>query len=191
MTWLARLKKTAIAPDAHPTEPAKPGSVGFVGTPLALNQNSGGEPGAANEPAHAQDFDREAFDERAAILEFDGGMSRAEAEALAAAGGVLASDPDRYCWPHSAAMNTVEIDTFNGRLHLFTRRGLDYTDAERLADRLVIRDREGDDRRLCLECARLDMRGRCQSARLGVIAGAGRELEPVNTILQRCEGFTI
>jgi hypothetical protein len=34
--------------------------------------------------ATAVSFDREAFDERAAIMEFDGGMSRAEAEAAAA-----------------------------------------------------------------------------------------------------------
>lgn len=38
--------------------------------------------GAANDPAAA--IDREAFDERAAILEFDGGLSRAEAEQRAA-----------------------------------------------------------------------------------------------------------
>lgn len=140
--------------------------------------------------ATAASFDREAFDERAAILEFDGGMSRADAEALALTGGVPVSDPDRNCWPHSSTMNTAEIDAFNERLHLFTRRGLDYSEAERLADRLVIRDRDGDERRMCLECAGLDARGRCLPARRGAIPGAGRVLEPVTTILQRCEGFT-
>ncbi len=34
---------------------------------------------------HMNEIDREAFEERAAIMEFDGGLSRAEAERLAAA----------------------------------------------------------------------------------------------------------
>ena len=52
-------------------------------------------------------------------------------------------------------MTGREIDTFTARLHHFTRRGLVALDAERLADKLVTRDREADDRRLCLECAHL------------------------------------
>lgn len=40
-------------------------------------------PGLAGKNAGGEDFDREAFDERAAIMEFDGGMTRAEAEAAA------------------------------------------------------------------------------------------------------------
>lgn len=190
MTSLARLKKTAIAPDTYPTKPTKPGFVGFVGSPLAPSQNSGGDVTTANDPAHVQDFDRKAFDERAAIMEHDGGLSRADAEALAADLCGKPPDPDRYCWPFSVAMNTAEIDTFTRRVGLFAGRGLDYPQAETWADRLVIRDRDADDRRLCLECARLDTRWRCGAAQLGLISGAGRVLEPVTTVLMRCEGFT-
>lgn len=50
-------------------------------------------------------------------------------------------DPDRWCWPHSYAMNTEEIDTFAQRLAAFTSLGMNLNDAEALADRLVIRDR--------------------------------------------------
>ncbi len=43
-------------------------------------------PVVPNVPAkkHMNEIDREAFEERAAIMEFDGGLSRAEAERLAA-----------------------------------------------------------------------------------------------------------
>lgn len=100
-------------------------------------------------------------------------------------------DPDRWCWPHSSAMNTVEIDTMLERTALFNRRGLSALDAELLADRLVTRDRDADDRQLCLECAHLSGRAeamRCaewQRARLGQPGiPAGLAL-----MLQRCDGF--
>lgn len=190
MTWLARLKKSAIGPEPIPTKPTKPTFVGSVGTPAALVQNSAGDAKAANDPAHAEDFDREAFNERAAIMQFDGGMSRTDAEALAAAG--MACGVDRQCWPYTAAMNTAEIDTFNARLHLFTRHGLNYTEAETLADGLVARDRDQDDRRLCLECLHL-RRGTglwgCNQWKRAGLAAAGVPAEVVK-LLQRCEGFT-
>lgn len=50
-------------------------------------------------------------------------------------------DPDRWCWPHSPAMNTVEIDLFWERLARFTEQGMTMIESENLADRLVIRDR--------------------------------------------------
>ena len=66
-----------------------------------------------------------------------------------------AADPDRWAWPHSAAMTGAEIETFTARLARFTDRGLGLEDAEALADKLVTRDRESDDRRLCVECVHL------------------------------------
>ena len=71
------------------------------------------------------------------------------------AAGAHDPDPDRWAWPHSQAMTGREIDTFTAQLHHFTRRGLAEPDAERVADKLVTRDREADDRRLCLECVHL------------------------------------
>lgn len=99
-------------------------------------------------------------------------------------------DPDRHCWPHSAAMNTAEIDRLISRAAQFTNRGLAADDAETMADKLVFRDRDGDDRRVCLECAHLQglARWRCGNAeRAGVGVDLPRELA---VMLQRCPGFT-
>ena len=101
-----------------------------------------------------------------------------------------ASDPDRWCWPHSPAMNTGEIDTFMARLARFTDKRVSYDEAERLADALVIRDREGDDRRLCLECPHLQGFGRwrCGNCQAADVARQGLARDLV-LMLQRCGGF--
>lgn len=102
-----------------------------------------------------------------------------------------AHDPDRHSWPHTTAMNTAEIGAFTERLHLFTRHGLDYTEAETLADGLVARDRDQDDRRLCLECLHLrgcDTSWTCNQWRRAGLAVSGVPAEVVK-LLQRCEGF--
>lgn len=64
-----------------PTSPNRPQPWGH-GKPRI----HGGVPVVPNVPAHKHmnEIDREAFEERAAIMEFDGGMPRAEAERLAA-----------------------------------------------------------------------------------------------------------
>ena len=46
----------------------------------------------------------------------------------------------------------VEIDTFLLRSHLFARRHVAIHDAADLAELLLLRDRDGDKRRLCIEC---------------------------------------
>ena len=105
-------------------------------------------------------------------------------------------DPDRWCWPHSSAMTGREIDTFTARLHHFTRRGLVESDAETLADKLVTRDREADDRRLCLECAHLAGRAGvwgCRNWQQAAIASKARDAQlPAALVIkpQRCDGFT-
>jgi hypothetical protein len=65
------------------------------------------------------------------------------------------SDPDRWCWPHGIGWNTAEIDTFMSRTTLFNRRGISATQADDLAGLLVLRDRDRDSQRLCLECVHL------------------------------------
>ena len=115
---------------------------------------------------------------------------------IAAAVIVPALDPDRWCWPHSEAMTGREIDTFTVRLHHFTQRGLVESDAEKLADKLVTRDRESDDRRLCLECAHLAGltvgSWSCRNWQRAEVANKSRDArlpaELVST-LQRCDGF--
>ena len=97
------------------------------------------------------------------------------------------ADPDRWCWPQSEAMNTAEIDRFRCRVVSFIRRGITDSQAELVADRLVIRDREQDDRRTCLECNTYRP-GRCGNPRAAGLNGhaVGADLA---TLLQRCPGF--
>ena len=86
-------------------------------------------------------------------------------------------DPDRWAWPHSSAMTGREIDTFAARSNQFNRRGLAALDAELLADKLVNRDRDGDDRHLCVECRHCRPGLRCVN-KLAVLH-----------VLQRCDHF--
>ena len=113
-------------------------------------------------------------------------------EAPAADFGPVVNDPefhsedlDRWCWPMSEAMNGREIDLMIARSNLFSDRGMRTDDAERLADVLVNRDREMDDRRLCMECAHLSGR-RCSAS---AIAGAGQNVVALVQLPQRCPAF--
>lgn len=104
----------------------------------------------------------------------------------------VTEDPDRWCWPNSAAMNGREIDLFLIRLDRFRSLGLDLDSAEKLADRLVNRDRDLDDRKVCFECSHLHVGWRCVNWR-----NAGIWLQHSNSklqddfvhLLQRCPGF--
>jgi hypothetical protein len=100
-----------------------------------------------------------------------------------------AIEADRWCWPDSDAMNTAELRALAVRTERFIRQGIGGDEASMLADQLVARDREGDDRRLCLECSWLGDGGRCIAAATGRLPDADRRLEPVTTILQRCPAF--
>lgn len=106
------------------------------------------------------------------------------------------TDADRWCWPHSEVMNTREIDTFMARLGRLTDRGLELDDAETLADRLVERDREADDRRICLECLHLSgVSEKTWSCRNWQRAGVAMQEQDAQLSialvhqLQRCNGF--
>jgi len=112
------------------------------------------------------------------------------------ADGPLPGNPDRWCYPDSTAMTGSEIDTFTARLSRFTDKGVTQGDAQALADRLVQRDRDSDDRRLCLECLHLAGYG-ASSWRCGNWKAAGIAVTPRSTQLaaglvfqlQRCPGF--
>lgn len=97
-------------------------------------------------------------------------------------------DPDRWCWPNCDAMNGAELEQFAKRAKQFTQRGLSAEAAEAMAGRMVIRDREQDDRRTCLECDAFRS-GRCGDHRRAGLSGpeVGRDLA---SMLQRCTGFT-
>lgn len=88
-------------------------------------------------------------------------------------------------------MSEAAVRLFLARVETFTTvRGLRPARADAMADKLVIRDREGDDRRLCLECVHLYGAGKwsCTNWRqAGVPAGA---LAPgLMVLLQRCGSF--
>lgn len=178
MNWLARLKKTQMPPNMDATNATKSGFVGFVASILAPIQKIECVSAAANDPAQAVG------------LVANPPVARLVSTPVSSTAAVV-DDPDRWCWPHSSAMTGREIDTMAERTHLFNRRGLAALEAELLADKLVTRDREADDRRLCLECVHLSRAGgalRCaqwQRAGLGVPGvPAGLAL-----VLQRCDGF--
>lgn len=80
------------------------------------------------------------------------------------------------------------------RLAQFTDKGVSYDNAERLADKLAIRDREGDVGRLCLECTQLQgaRPWRCGNWLVAGIAHTVRGAHLPNDLvstLQNCDGF--
>jgi hypothetical protein len=147
-------------------------------------QKTGADPTAANDPTiQATDAKVPLRVERGQDAKV---MQRSE----------VIQNPDRHCWPHSTAMNGREIDTFTARLTRFTDKGLSLDDGEALADQLVRRDRELDERRLCLECTHLAGHAgtwRCRDWQRAGIAlqarDAGLPTDLVRTF-QRCKGFT-
>ena len=128
-----------------------------------------------------------------ATFEVQAGTKVAESQKSQPAAKDTALNPDRYCGPHSSAWNTCEIELFNRRAALFVRRGADEAQAEKLADRLVTRDREDDDRRLCLECRHLQgaTPWRCGNwfmAGVAVRSGDAGLARDMVMLLQRCPG---
>jgi hypothetical protein len=103
------------------------------------------------------------------------------------------TDPEHWAWPHSTAMNTAELDAFTARLARFTDMGMILADAERMADKLLIRDRESDDRRVCMECVNLHRGSRCRQWHRAGIATRSQDAQlpgDLVTMLQRCDGFS-
>jgi len=101
--------------------------------------------------------------------------------------------PDRWAWPHSAAMTTAEIAALGARVGRFAGLGVPARQAERLADRLVLRDREKEGRALCLECIHYRAGGRCVNAKRAGLADVSQTALPayLAATLQRCDGFAL
>lgn len=76
-------------------------------------------------------------------------------------------------------MNTTEINRMSLRIGMFQRRGLELLQAEALADRCMLRDRDMDDRRACIECKHLQASGTC----------AAKQAPAEKTMFQRCPAF--
>lgn len=97
----------------------------------------------------------------------------------------LTCDDAERC--HAGGWDDAEIATFTTRVTLFMRRGVSVTDADGLAERLALRDRDGDARCMCIECAH-HRPGHCGNHRSAGLhtAAVGADLA---TALQRCAGF--
>lgn len=94
-------------------------------------------------------------------------------------------------WPGETTWNAAEIETFERRLALFTDGSLTLTEAEALAERLLARDRDGDERTLCIECAHY-RHGRCvnwKAAGFVKSRDADAKLGDYAVTPKRCEGF--
>ncbi len=186
MKWLTRLKKIEVTPKQEATEPTKPSFVGFVAPILTPIQKTGVEQTAENDPAN-----------QVQVFALDHVHDKVRIEVPTENDQTAVIDNlDRWCWPHSIAMTGAEIDTFTARLARFTGKGLSLDDGEALADILVKRDRESDDRRLCLECLHLAGHAAgswgCRNWQRAEVANNSRDArlpaELVRT-LQWCDGF--
>lgn len=92
---------------------------------------------------------------------------------------------------HAKPWDDAVIERFTARAFGLMRRGFVAAAANDLALRLHVRDVQGDDRRLCLECGNLAWRppncGRCRKARA---AGVGAALPTeLMALMQRCPAY--
>jgi hypothetical protein len=102
---------------------------------------------------------------------------------------------DSYCWPNSSPFNSHEIALTTERLRFLTSR-LSEDDAERMADRLIARDRERLDMNYCFECHHLEGFGsgpwRCTNA-IRAEVNCSKRVSSVPRdwpwMLMRCFGF--
>ena len=90
---------------------------------------------------------------------------------------------------HAEGWSDAEIHAFTSRRDRLLRWGYSVPQANDLAERLTLRDRDLDDRHLCLECSHLRTSGRCAAAALGHLAGADPRMQPPPAILMRCPAF--
>lgn len=102
---------------------------------------------------------------------------------------------DSYCWPNSSAFNSVEVKLTLERLRFLGSR-LSEDDAERMADRLIARDRQRLDMIYCFECHHLEGFGsgswRCNNA-IEAEVNISKKISSVPRdwpwMLMRCFGF--
>lgn len=192
MNWLARLKAETRS-STHATNATPPQNVAFVASTAEVNLTTERHP-AAHLPQPSlrpvQTIGKATNATTTPNVAFVASPPSVKPTAE------VQTDPDWWCWPHSSAMNTLEIDTFIVRVEQFSRKGVSLAEAELLAERLVLRDRDEDDRQLCLECPHLQGdvgRWRCANAqRAGMAVGTANAPLPAGLTqqLQRCPGLT-
>ncbi len=79
-----------------------------------------------------------------------------------------------------------EIEAFNRRVVQFQNQGIDLSKAEAIAETLLVRDRDTDDRRMCVECLSL-AKFNCTTPKAADLTT--RDVRPIRFMLQRCDGF--
>lgn len=196
MKWLARLK-TGKPLNEHASKPRKPGSLGSL---ASLNRGDGGFLGslasldggfrvlplAADQAANDQGGDPVGI-----ILAGDDAAIRSVPRGRARGDSPHASQARAQSGAVPAPMSTAEVDLFMARVERFTSRGLPGWGlpgwAESLTDRLLVRDREGDDRRMCIECRHCTSGRSCGRARAAGLSH--QELGELTVMLQRCPAF--
>ena len=125
-------------------------------------------------PAHAA---------RCAAYEARGAAS---GDGRCSAPGIGTAAPVSAFWPPASEQ---ELQRMAGRIERAVTMGARLDEAEGIADRLHLAEREGDTRRLCIECAHLRAISegwRCASAR-GLRGPLARDL--VVRLRHRCPGF--
>lgn len=165
--WLSRLKNEKSG-GTHATKPAKPPSgdseVGFVGFVASL---------------------------RAPCDKFDQEQTRPFTQAVNDAVTKF-TEADHWGGLHSQTIDAREIEVFKARVVRFTERGVCHNEAESLADKLAIRDREQDERHCCLECSGLQGKDFwcCTNWQRAQVPRSGLPRDFVKQ-LQRCPGFKL
>jgi len=200
MSWLARLK-TGKTPEDDAAKTTETIFVVSVAPTLASLLKNEVVTVAANDPAPAPTPVTATVDigtvRPSGLSPLLLAASLALDASIVAAGISPGFDSVASCWPHSAAMNGAEIDLLTARLNRFTDKGLTVMEGEALADKLVVRDHEADDRQSCLECRHLSGYGqsswRCGNWKAAGIANRSLDTQlPADLVLQlqRCNGFT-
>jgi hypothetical protein len=93
----------------------------------------------------------------------------------------------RLSWSDYTPASEGELARMAARTEAFERMGLTFDEIDLVVDRLLRRDREGDDRHLCIECQHV--RGSATGWRCDALRGA---IPPdwVTIRLQRCPTFS-
>lgn len=89
---------------------------------------------------------------------------------------------------HAKSWDEAACGRFVARVTLFIRRGVDATDADDLAERMHLREVNGDDRVTCIECSHYRP-GAAEDCGNSVKAAARVRGPDAATLLQRCPGF--
>lgn len=98
--------------------------------------------------------------------------------------------PEQSSECHAGGWSGAEIGVFTAMADRFIHMGCSTCESERLAERLILRNRQHDDRRLCLECAHLQGWGRWRCGNwLAANVARDQQANDLVSVLQRCGGF--